>query len=67
MAKKLTPTQKLKEEIADLKYKLSQAIEIIDEQAEQIHDRLEDKDFYQGIAWGAGVTAALFIIGILLF
>ena len=41
MAKKLTPTQKLKEEIADLKYKLSQAIEIIDEQAEQIHDRLD--------------------------
>ena len=65
--KKLTPTQKLKNEVEDLKTKLSQAIEVIDAQAEEIHGRVTDKDFYQGAAWGAGVTAVLFIVGILLF
>lgn len=55
-AKKPTALQKAKSEIQDLKLELDMA-----------KARVSKKDFYQGLAWGAGIGAFIVLLGVLLF
>ena len=74
MEKKKKPASKkrftfadAKAKIQDLEDKLALAIEVMDSNADRIAKRTTKRDYYQGAAAGAIVTAVIFIVLIIIF